>query len=116
MTQRRYRYEIVGVDSNEVLAVMREVHRQRLQESAPWRAGMFYLLCLAIVAGVFLAVARLVPYWALPLIVVAALIGVVIVGALQQRQDGSISEKGLLGLIKAAFRTARSVSGGSQQI
>jgi len=72
---------------------------------------MFYLLCLVVVTVLFLAVANLVPAWTLPIVIVAALIGVSVLGALQLRQDGRVSEKGMLTLVRAAFRNARSLGG-----
>jgi hypothetical protein len=70
---------------------------------------MFYLLCLVVVTALFLAVAQVVPVWTLPVVIVAALIGVGVLGALQLRQDGRVSEKGMLTLFRAAFRNARAL-------
>jgi hypothetical protein len=104
------RYEIRG-HVDDVVAVLQETQRQRSADRGPWRTGLFYLLCLAFVAAVLLAVVRIVPLWIVPLVLATTLSGVAIVGALQQRHDGKISERGMRGLIKAALRTARPASG-----
>src|SRR2546430_29546 len=64
----RGRYEVSGSDAKDVLAVMKEAHRQRLREHAPWRAGLFYLLCLAVVTVILLAVVRQVTAWLVPVV------------------------------------------------
>ncbi|MDR7280623.1 hypothetical protein [Catenuloplanes atrovinosus] len=88
---------------------MKEIERQRLAAGTPWRAGLFYLTCLTVVTAIGLVAARAVDWWILPIVLTAALVSVVVIGALQLRQDGKISEKTLASLIGAAFRTAKSV-------
>lgn len=74
---------------------------------------MFYLLVLTVVTILFLAAASIVPLWVLPVVIIGAVIGLVVIGGLQLRQDGRVSEQGLVTLIKASLRTARSL--GNQQ-
>ncbi|QIY95645.1 hypothetical protein HEP87_18405 [Streptomyces sp. S1D4-11] len=99
---------ISGANSAEVADILKLVEIQRLASRGPWRAGVFYLLALAVITTLFLVVGSTLPAWTLPVVLLGALVGVVVIGALQLRQDGQLSEKGLLVLIQAAFRTARS--------
>ncbi|GAA0908670.1 hypothetical protein [Virgisporangium aurantiacum] len=110
----RMRYSVHGTDSADVIKVMKEIERQRLATQSPWRAGLFYLTCLSVVTALVLVVARLVDWWILPIVMVTALVSVVVLGALQLRQDGKITERGLISLIAASFRTAKSVLPQSQ--
>ena len=105
----RTRYSVYGTDSADVIKVMREIERQRLSTRSPWRAGLFYLTCLAVVTALALVVARLVDWWILPIVMIVALVSMVVLGALQLRQDGKLTEPGLTSLIGASFRTAKSV-------
>lgn len=109
LTTRSFQYEVRGANAAEVAEVARELERQRLANQGPWRAGLFYLTCLVTITVVILAASKMVPLWALPVVVIAALISLVVLGALQLRQDGKVSEKNLLQLITAAFRTARQI-------
>lgn len=110
----RQQYSVHGTDSADVIKVMKEIERQRLAMQGPWRAGLFYLTCLTLVTSLALVVARLVDWWVLPIVMVVALVSVVVLGALQLRQDGKITERGLISLIAASFRTAKSVLPQSQ--
>lgn len=107
VTTRFGRLEVSGSDDNEVLAVYMQVHRLRMQTWAAWRAGSFYLLCFTVISVIYLAIARMVVPWLVPVVLPATLVGFVVLGALQQRQDGQLSEHGLITLLKAALRTAR---------
>ncbi|MFD9218668.1 hypothetical protein ACFWDI_01230 [Streptomyces sp. NPDC060064] len=106
--------EVSGANAAEVATVIQLIEKQRLASRGPWRAGLFYLLALTVLASVFLVAASIVPVWVLPIVILGALIGLVTIGALQLRQDGRISEKGTLSLIKASFRTARSLGSAPQ--
>jgi ribosomal protein L37E len=110
----RLQYSVHGRDSAAVIEVMREIERQRLAAQSPWRAGLFYLTCLTTVTVLALVVARLVDWWVLPIVMLVALVCVVVLGALQLRQDGKITEKSLIRILAASFRTAKSVLPQSQ--
>jgi hypothetical protein len=100
-------YAVSGYDAREVADVVRVFEQQRLANQGPWRAGMFYLTCLAVICAVFLVVAQVASVWILPVIAAASIISVVVLGALQLRQDNRLSEAGLVSLVSAALRSAR---------
>jgi hypothetical protein len=106
-------YQVEGANADDVVKVVRELERQRLANRGPWRAGLFYLLCLAVVTTVFLVASNLAPIWALPMVLAAAIIGVVVLGALQQRQDGRLTERGFVSVVGAALRNAGSLGRGT---
>jgi hypothetical protein len=97
--------QIMGASVDEVLHVYYEVrqmegsHRRR----GPWASGSFYLAALVVVALVFLAVSRWASIWLLPIVLVAALLGLVLVGALQLRHDDRLSERSFIALMKIAI-------------
>lgn len=75
-----------------------------LIRSNPWVSGSFYLT-VAVVALVLLGVlANTVPLWALPAIIVAGVLLVCVVGGLQLRNDGRLSESNFLKLMGLTFR------------
>lgn len=102
-------YRVSGSSADDVVKVVQELERQKLSSRGPWRAGVFYILCLTAVCVVFLAVSRLAPIWLVPVVLVAALVGLLVLGSLQQRQDGRMSERGFLDLMQAALRTAGAI-------
>jgi hypothetical protein len=93
------RLHITGANPDDVVKVMREAERQRLASQGPWRAGLFYLTSIVVITTILLVVARSLPVWTLPIVLAAAVVTLVVLGALQQRQHGKITEKGLISLI-----------------
>lgn len=70
----------------------------------PWISGSFYLAAVVIIITLFLVSARTVHILALPVIIVAAILAVSIIGAYQLRQDRSLSEENFLRLMLLVFR------------
>jgi hypothetical protein len=68
-----------------------------------WANGSFYLFLFAVVIAGLGVLARSVPLEALGIILIAAVIFVPIIGALQLRQDGRLSEKSFLELMKLSI-------------
>jgi len=108
----RGRYSVQEANAEDVVRVITEYQRQRMASRGPWRAGLFYLLCLVVLATLILVISQHVSIWVLPVVVFAALLGVVVLGALQLRQDGRVSEKTLLAMVNAALRNAKSLGVG----
>lgn len=103
--------QVEGTDADDVERVTSRLatdhgdaaRRADAQIRGPWATGSFYLAVFVVIVALLLATARLVPVWALPLIVVGALLGLVIVGALQLRQDDRLKEEGFLELMRLAL-------------
>jgi hypothetical protein len=99
--------KVEGADADEVEQVADRLaaehgdaaRRADAQIRGPWATGSFYLAVILILVAALLAAARLVPVWAFPVIVVGALLGTVVVGALQLRQD-RLREEGFLELMR----------------
>ncbi len=65
-----------------------------------WANGLFYLFTFLVVMSVFGVLAKTVPFYALPIILVAGILFVPLLGALQLRQDDRLSQKSFVQLIK----------------
>ena len=70
----------------------------------PWFSGLFYLVSLILLMALLAAIGKLLPWWALPVVVIGGLLSVTVVGALQLKQDQRLSEQGFLKLMALAFR------------
>jgi Flp pilus assembly protein TadB len=86
---------------------------RQLAKKGPWLSGLFYLLAAAVVAGIVLGAAAIVPIWAVPIILVAAILLLSVVGALQLRNDDKLSERGFLSLMKLALSQSGKLAGRS---
>lgn len=73
----------------------------------PWMSGLFYVFACVVIALTFAVLARWVPWYALPLVVVATLLIVPAIGFLQLRHDGQLCDGSLMGLYKAYFSGLR---------
>jgi hypothetical protein len=106
---------VSGTDAREVETVSRALvedaiaHRradQAAQHKAdrelrgPWLSGLFYLVTLVVVVALLLTIGRLLPLWALPIVVVGAALLLAVVGAFQLRQDKRLAEKNFLSLMQ----------------
>jgi hypothetical protein len=102
--------EVSGSDAGEVHEVSRSLfekiaeQKKPLARRNPWLSGSFYLAAFAIVATLFLVVARTVTFSVLPIVAIVALLGVSLIGAFQLRQDESLSEKNFLALMALTFK------------
>lgn len=98
-----------GHKSEEVkdvsIALMSELERQESKAIRnPWISGSFYLAVMLIITSLFLVIAKLVHPIIFPVVCIAAFLGVSIIGALQLRHDGSLSEKNFIELMALTFR------------
>ena len=73
----------------------REEHRL----SSPYFSGFFYLLVAVVFMVAVTVMARAVSPWAFPVALGGALLLLMVVGALQMRQDDKLSERGFLKLM-----------------
>lgn len=115
------RIAVTGNDAKEVRDVAEALAKQEAEHKAerdrvaaerrraaralagPWTSGLFYLLAAAVVVGLVLAIAAVVPLWAVPIIVLGAVVILAVVGAMQLRHDDKLSEKGFIALMKLAL-------------
>jgi hypothetical protein len=72
--------------------------------SGPWSSGSFYLVASVVLIGALVAVGVLLNSWVLPVIIVGALLLLMVLGALQLKQDARLSEEGLLKLMALTLR------------
>jgi hypothetical protein len=73
------------------------------QMKSPWGSGRFYLLAGLVALATLAVIANVISPWLLPLVVIGALAFLVVIGALQLRQDDRLSQKNFLELIRLAF-------------
>jgi hypothetical protein len=81
----------------------REKEKSRRPPS-PWQSGSFYLVSLVLLILLAAGTSKWLGWWALPLVIIGATVGVTTVGALQLRQDQRLSEHSFLKLMALAFR------------
>ena len=107
---RKPTLRVEGSNAQEVSDVMQQLSPQVTAQHeaarlrSPWFSGFFYIVVLAIVVGLLLVVASVLPAWVVPIVIVGAVLLVALVGALQMRQDDRLSEKGFLQLMADVFR------------
>jgi hypothetical protein len=101
---------VAGHVAAEVESVSRQIaadiaaRQQAARLRSPWFSGLFYLTVVVVVGVLVLAIARLVSVWALPVAIAGAVLLVSVVGALQMRQDGRLSERNFLRLMGDTLR------------
>ena len=114
--------EVSGTNVDEVLRVTKalvdqraerqsELQAERQRLASPWVSGSFYLCCFIVVMAVILVAGKILSIVALPIVVIAGILFITVVGALQQKQDQRLSEKGFLQLMLATLRNLRLVIG-----
>lgn len=69
-----------------------------------WANGSFYLFTLLSVAAAFGVLARTVPIYVLPAVLIAAILVVPLIGVLQLRQDDRIKDKPFLEVMRLVIR------------
>jgi xanthine/uracil permease len=102
---------VEGKNAGEVLMVASALSAEaaaresdRVIRKSPWATGSFYLAAVVVIVLLILAVAKTVSAWVLPPMVVGTVILLSVIGALQLRHDGALSEKNFLALMYAAFK------------
>lgn len=83
----------------------------------PWTAGSFYLVAFVIIVGGLIATCKFLPAWTIAPVLIALVLLVIVIGALQLKNDDRLSEKSFVELMKLAmkrlFLLKRSKSDGS---
>jgi Leucine-rich repeat (LRR) protein/GTPase SAR1 family protein len=70
---------------------------------SPWASGSFYLFVFAVVIGGLGVLARTIPFYVLPMVLIAGVILIPVIGALQLKQDERLSDKSFIELMKITF-------------
>ena len=100
------RIEVHGNKAAEVESVARAlvadatVREQATHLRSPWFSGLFYLTTAATIVALLLVAGSILPVWALPAVIVGALLFLTAIGALQLRHDDRLAEKGFLTLMR----------------
>ncbi len=74
------------------------------RHTSPWRSGSFYVVAIVVLVVLFLAVAKVVSGWLVPIVAVAAIIALTVVGAMQLRHDNRLADKSFVSLVGVALR------------
>jgi hypothetical protein len=99
----------IAGEPDDVIRVYRATFAAR--RPSPWVSGSFYLATFVAVLTAAFAVTRLLPLWVVPPAFLVSLIAVLLVGALQLRHDGRLTEGGFLQLMKATMTRLPALSG-----
>ena len=75
-----------------------------VRNPSPWRSGMFYLFALSVNTALFAVVYHYLGLVALPVVAIAALLSITVIGALQLRQDEKLSDKSFGALMVEALK------------
>ena len=94
---------VVIQQAESVANIVQEDNKKAPTVKSAWANGSFYLLTFAVVIAGLGVLARTVPAYTLAAILTAGIIFVPLIGALQLKQDGRLSEKGFLELMKMAI-------------
>jgi hypothetical protein len=101
---------VVGQDATEVQAVSRQLsasafeRREARRLRSPWFSGLFYLTVVVVVIALLLVAGRVLALWALPVVVVGAVLLVTVVGAFQLRADDRLAERNFVKLMGDVLR------------
>lgn len=103
-------FEVSGTSASEVQAVSRELvqdvaeQRDAHRVRSPWYSGAFYLSAAAVLIVLLLAVGHWAPWYAVPLVILGAITLLIIIGSLQMRQDGNLSDRGFVRVMGDVLR------------
>ncbi len=109
------RIHVVGQDATEVAAVSRQLsasaveRREARRLRSPWFSGLFYLTVVVVVVALLLVAGRVLALWALPVVIVGAVLLVTVVGAFQLRADDRLAERNFVKLMGDVLRRLPSV-------
>jgi hypothetical protein len=108
---RGTKIKVEGHNSNEVKEVSEHILKQVIRKTNknmkinnPWISGSFYLI-LAIIIIIGLAVLSHLVHWTLfPIIIIAGILFIGLVGILQLKNDDKISDKSFVSLIVETYK------------
>jgi hypothetical protein len=74
------------------------------RRQSPWISGSFYLALFIIIIAAIVVIAKLLPFYTLPVIIVGTMLLFSVIGAFQLRNDEKLSQKNFLELMLLAFK------------
>jgi archaellum biogenesis protein FlaJ (TadC family) len=93
-------------DRNQKEELIKEIlnKQEKMKKNNPWISGSFYLV-VAVVIIASLGVLSNIVYWSVfPIIIVAGILVIALVGILQLKNDEKISDKSFTSLIKETYK------------
>ena len=93
------------------LALMSDDLARDILNKSPWMSGAFYLTVFLAAVTALSVAQNMVSLWAFPLVIAGGLSATVLIGALQLRNDGRLSETNFLKLVDASLRRVGSLLG-----
>jgi hypothetical protein len=70
----------------------------------PWMSGSFYLFALVVVSAAFAIISAYIPWYIIPILLIAAIIALGVIGAFQLRMDGELNESNFLTLMIETYK------------
>ncbi|MFX0200482.1 MAG: COR domain-containing protein [Candidatus Hodarchaeota archaeon] len=70
----------------------------------PWIAGSFYLLVFIVVMSALAVISQFVAWQILPIVLIAGLLTIPLIGVLQALNDGTLSEEGFLKVVLESYK------------
>jgi len=70
----------------------------------PWISGSFYLVALVVVSAAFAVISAYIPWYIIPILLIAAIIALGVIGAFQLRMDGELNESNFLTLMIETYK------------
>ena len=103
--------EIEILDKSEILEELKEknhsttiINNNMKDKNNPWLSGTFYMFLAIIVISIIAAICHFLPWYSLPIILIASILLIGVIGAFQAKNDETLSEKGFLELMKETYK------------
>ena len=74
------------------------------QSNNVWKNGSFFLLASVVLLGTLVAASQFAPWYALAVVLIAAVLVLPMIGVLEALSAGTLSEKGFLQVILESYR------------
>ena len=74
------------------------------EKNNPWTAGSFYLLAYVIILIGLIFLVKYVPWWAVPPALIALILLLIVIGALQLKNDNQLKDKSFVDLMKLVMK------------
>ncbi len=103
--------EIIVLDKEEAILELKDKSFQNVlitqtmdKKNNPWHSGSFYLFAFLAVLAALVVSAFYLPAYAIPLVIIAALLALSVLGAFQLRNDDRLSDKSFLSLMGMSLK------------